>query len=266
MTGVRLYFRLVTAAARARMQYRASFVMAAVGNLVVHAVEFLALWSLFHRFGQVRGWTLPEVALFYGLINLAFAIADTAGRGFDDFASMVKSGDFDRVLLRPRAAALQIAAQDLTLKRIGRFTLALGVLLWAAAELDLRWSAAKVALALAAVAGGAAVFYGLLVFQATIAFWTIESLEIINALTYGGAETAQYPLAIYRPWMRRFFTALVPLACVNYFPALALLGRPDPLGSPAWLGWVSPGAGAVFLFAALALWRVGVRHYRSTGS
>ena len=80
----------------------------------------------------------------------------------------------------------------------------------------------------AAVAGGACLFSGIFVLQATMAFWTTESLEILNTLTYGGVETAQYPVWIYRPWFRRFFTMVIPLACINYFPALAILGRADP--------------------------------------
>ena len=93
-----------------------------------------------------------------------------------------------------------------------------------------------------------------------------ESLEIVNAVTYGGVETAKFPLTIYRPWLRRFFTLVVPLACVNYFPAHALLERTEPLGSPMLLQWLSPLVGVGFLAVALQVWRVGVRHYRSTGS
>ncbi|XXX55556.1 ABC-2 family transporter protein [Sorangium sp. So ce124] len=58
-------------------------------------------------------------------------------------------------------------------------------------------------------------FYGLLVLQATLCFWTVESLEIMNAWTYGGTEAAQYPLTLYRDWFRRFFTFVVPLASVS---------------------------------------------------
>jgi ABC-2 type transport system permease protein len=118
-----------------------------------------------------------------------------------------------------------------------------------------------------AIMGGVCIFAGLWVVQATLAFWTTEGLEVMNAFTYGGSETAQYPLSIYRPWFRRFFTFVVPLACVSYFPALAILGRPDStMGSPAWFGWVSPAVAPVFLLAALRLWQIGVRHYTSTGS
>ena len=58
----------------------------------------------------------------------------------------------------------------------------------------------------------------------------------------------------------------VPLACVAYYPVLAVLGKPDPLGAPAWLGTVSPLAGFAFLALAFGAWRIGVRHYTSTGS
>ena len=86
-------------------------------------------------------------------------------------------------------------------------------------------------------------------------------------MTYGGTEAGQFPLSIYRPWFRRFFTFVVPLACVSYFPALTILGRSDPfLASFPWLGWTAPLVGVAFLLATLQVWQFGVRHYRSTGS
>jgi ABC-2 type transport system permease protein len=77
---------------------------------------------------------------------------------------------------------------------------------------------------------------------------------------------SQYPIAIYRPWFRRVFTYVIPLACINYFPVVAVLGRPDPLGTPWIVHWLAPLAGVVFLGVSLQFWTIGVRHYRSTGS
>jgi ABC-2 type transport system permease protein len=105
-----------------------------------------------------------------------------------------------------------------------------------------------------------------MVIQATIAFWTTEGLELMNTLTYGGVQSAQYPLSIYKAWFRKFFTYVVPLASVCYFPGLALLNRPDPFGSPVILHYASPLIGITFLLVALQIWKIGVRHYRSTGS
>jgi ABC-2 type transport system permease protein len=88
----------------------------------------------------------------------------------------------------------------------------------------------------------------------------------MNTLTYGGTETAQYPLAIYRPWFRRFFTYVVPLGCISYFPAVAIFGIEDPLGSSRAFQIAAPLAGFLFLALALGFWRFGIRRYTSTGS
>jgi ABC-2 type transport system permease protein len=248
------------------MQYRASLALFAFGHFVLTGVEFLALWSLFERFGNLKGWSLAEVALLYGMANIAFALAESAARGFDVFDQMVKSGAFDRLLLRPLGTAFQVGAQELQLMRIGRFAQGAAVTAWAVASLDLVWSPAKAVLIAVSVLSGACIFSGLFILQATLAFWTTESLEIVNTVTYGGVETAQYPISIYRVWFRRFFTWVIPLAAMNYFPVVAVTGKPDPLGTPGWLVWISPLFGFLFLLVCLRVWRFGEKRYRSTGS
>lgn len=66
--------------------------------------------------------------------------------------------------------------------------------------------------------------------------------------------------------VRRVFTFIVPLATINYFPAHAILGRPDPLGSAVLFRRLAPLVGFAFLLVCLGIWQIGVRHYRSTGS
>ncbi len=261
-----LYWKYIGISIRAQMQYKVSFIMAAIGHFLITAVEFLAIWAMFDRFGSIDAWTLAEVALFYGMVHIAFSISEGAARGFDLFPSMVKSGDFDRFLLRPRSTAFQVASMEFQLLRIGRLLQAVIILGWAVTTLDISWTLPRVLLTIGAIGGGACIFSGFFVIQATLAFWTVESLEIMNTITYGGVEAASYPLAIYRDWFRRFFTFVVPLACVNYFPALAILGKPDPMGLPTVLGWLSPLLGVAFLWVTLQIWKVGVRHYTSTGS
>jgi ABC-2 type transport system permease protein len=264
--ALHLYGRYMGISMRGQMQYKASFIMLSLGHFLVTGVEFVTVWALFQRFGSLEGWTMPEVAMFYGLVNIAFALSDAASRGFDIFGNMVKSGDFDRLLLRPRSTALQLAGQELTLRRVGRLAQGLFVMLWGAAALDVVWTVGRVALVLMTIFGGACLFYGIIVLQATLAFWTTETLEIVNTVSYGGVQATSYPLAIYRRWFQRFFTFAVPLACISYYPVVAILGREDPLGSPRAFQILSPLVGLAFLAIALQVWKMGVRHYTSTGS
>lgn len=264
--ALRLYLRYAAISIRAQMQYRASFLMMSAGHFFITFIEFVGIWALYVRFNSVAGWTLPEVALFYGIVHTAFALAEAFARGFDTFPGMVKSGDFDRLLLRPRNTAFQVAAREIQTIRIGRFLQGLAIFLWGASVLPIAWTPAKMFLAVAAVLGGACLFSGLFVLQATMAFWTTETLEVVNCVTYGGVEAAQFPLDIYRPGFRRLFTFGVPLACINYFPLQAILDRATFHGPIEVFCWFSPLVGFLFLVATLAAWQCGVRHYRSTGS
>jgi ABC-2 type transport system permease protein len=257
-----LYARYVGISIRAQLQYRASFAMRTVGQLLVTGIEFLGIWALFDRFGSIGGWSLAQVAFFYGLADVTFALADGLWRGFDQVAPLIKSGELDRILLRPRSTVLQLMGQELTLARMGRLIQGLVVLVWASQSSAVVWSAAKLALLLGAVGGGICLFGGIVVLQATSAFWTIEALELWSAFTYGGNYAAQYPLTIYRPWFRWFFIAVIPIGCVVYFPAVAILGVRDPLGSPTAFQWSAPLAGVAFLIVALQVWKLGSQSTR----
>ena len=265
--GIALLGRYFAVSIRGQLQYRASFLLTTTGQFTGSGIEFLGLWALFDRFGHLAGWTFAQVAFFYGAINCTFALADALTTGFDRFGSQyVKTGDFDRLLLRPRSTVLQLAGHEFALRRIGRLLLGLIVLAWAASVLDVPWDVARVALLALTVAGGVAFFFALMVLQASLCFWTTESLEIMNVLTYGGVETAQYPLSIYHAAFRRLFTFVVPLACIGYFPIVAVLGVDDPLGTGRAFQAVAPLAGVAFLGLSLVVWRFGVRRYTSTGS
>jgi ABC-2 type transport system permease protein len=267
MGSLRLFGRLVAASLAGQARYPGSAMMLTLGQFLATGVEVIAVWALFHRFGEVQGWRLGEVAVFYGLVNCMFAIADALGRGFDVLGTeYLRTGAFDRLLLRPRPLTLQLMGHDVRISRLGRLLQGLGVLAFGTLQAGVAWTPEAVAIALFALAGGVALFLGILVLQGTLSFWTVESLEVANILTYGGVQAAQFPLSLYARWFRRVLTFAVPLACVAYYPVLAVLGKADPLGAPAWLGTVSPLAGFGFLALALAAWRAGVRRYTSTGS
>src|SRR5512134_4143159 len=95
-----LYWQFVVLSLKSQMQYRASFVFSALGQFLVTGIEIIGIWVLFERFGSLTQWTLPQVAMFYGVVHCAFAIADTLSSGFDQFSVSLKAGDFDRILLR----------------------------------------------------------------------------------------------------------------------------------------------------------------------
>ena len=88
----------------------------------------------------------------------------------------------------------------------------------------------------------------------------------MNILTYGGHELNQYPAHIYPLGLRRFFTYIVPTLFLAYYPTLYVLDKPDPTGMPPWVRFIGPLIGLGAFAGAMAIWRIGIRHYRSTGT
>ena len=110
-------------------------------------------------------------------------------------------------------------------------------------------------------------FFGaLFIIGSTITFWTVQSIEVVNIFTYGGVEMMSYPMSIYDKWMRRLFTFIIPGIFMNYYPAIYILGKPDPLGMPWFAPLLSPIVGGMMMVLALAFWQSGIRHYQSTGT
>lgn len=264
--SIALYCRFINISIQSQMQYKLSFFLQSLGQFMVNGAEFVGIYSLFISFGNIRGWILPEVAVFYGLAAISFSISQSLTTGFSNMGHFIKSGELDRILLRPRTTELQLFGFELSLKKTGRLIQGLIVLIYGFTHLSISWSLGRILVIFWTLMGSSFLFVGLMMIQAAISFWTIESLEIMNTLTYGGQETCRYPMNIYMSGFRQFFTYVIPLACINYYPALYIMGKEDPLGSSPLFQMLSPAAGFIFFCAALIFWRFGIRFYKSTGS
>jgi ABC-2 type transport system permease protein len=265
-----IYRKLIGAQLRAQMQYRTSFMLEMIAQFAGTILDFVVVVIFFSRLTALGGWTLPEIGLLYGLSGVAFGLADMVIAGFDYIyfgPNMVRMGEFDRVLVRPVSTFVQVLTSQFTLKRLGRIGQGAIVLGWALFALGDIWTPIKIVYMLIVIVSAAFFFGGLFIFGSGLSFWTVDSLEAMNVATYGGQFMTQYPMTIYGDFMRSFFTFVIPMAFINYYPTLWLLDKPDPLGGPtALLAFIAPVICLLMFAIGVQLWRVGVRHYASTGS
>ena len=253
------------ARARSQWQYRGSFFLFLVGQAMTSFIDFLALLAIFTQIDELAGWSVAEVALLYGMASTAFHITDQIIGSLDHLPLRIQDGSFDSYLLRPAGALVQVTADGFALRRLGKLLQAVPVLVIALVAADISWSVGTAAHLAVSVLAGAAIFGGIWVIGVTICFWVIDAREFVNAFTYGGSFLANQPMEIYPGWFRRLFI-LIPIAFVNYFPALSILDKERPEWAPEFLSYASPAVALITVLVANALWKVAVRHYRSTGS
>jgi ABC-2 type transport system permease protein len=263
---LRAYTALVGGQFRSLASYRSSFVVEMITNIGSTALDVLTVLVLFSTTEVIAGFTLPEALLIVSLSSTGFVLADFTVGNIDRLKTYVRTGMMDAVLVRPLGALAQLVLMDLPLRKMLRLLLSFGTLVVALNINDLVWTPGRVVLLVLAPLAGGVFFASIFVLSASLAFWWVESGEIGSAFTYGGRDFTSYPVPVYAGWFRAVFAYALGFGFVAYQPALALLGRADPLGLPTWAGYLSPLVALVAAGFAAAVWRAGIRHYRSTGS
>lgn len=258
---MKLYFKYFMMHLRAQMQYKKSFIFLTLGQFALAFSGYIMIVFMFTRFSSVRGFSYSEVLLCYAIVLAAFSLAECFFRGFDAFSSIISNGEFDRIMVRPRNVILQVLGQKIEITRLGRLVQAAIVFGFTVPTCGVEWTPARVGVMLLMIASGVIVFSGLFIIYATLCFFTTEGLEFMNIFTDGGREFGRYPFSVYGSEVLKFYTYIIPLALFQYYPLLYITGRSD---SPLYA--LTPLIAVLFIIPCLVFWRVGVRHYKSTGS
>lgn len=234
------------------------------------AVEHcIAYHKIYYKSGltQIKGYTYGDVLLCFSVIQMSFTFAELFGNGFKVFSGMVRGGDFDRMMLRPRSLVLQVIGSRFEVGRTGPLltaviTLALGIrhsqIPWnesISGNILTIWTMA------AMIVGGTLLFIGLFVLEASLCFFSVEDTSLVNVLTYGAKTHGKYPIDVYGKGILRFCTYVIPYTLIQYYPLRFLLGK-----TRDWRLAFCPLGIVVFLVICSFVWRYGVKNYKSCGS
>ena len=258
----KIYLRLIRLHLLSGLEYKGWWLMVLQVMFVVIS-DPIATFFLFSRFGAIGPWTLERIMLVYAIAVTSFGLAESLCRGFDYFPwRMIRSGDFDRLLLRPRTLFVQVAGSYFHIHRLSRVAAGLVVIFWALSRQGIILDAASGLILFLALMGGALMYCGVFVMSSGIAFFTIKALDWIYILTNASYQVTRCPVEYMPKALYRAFTFFLPMLLISYYPASAACGW----GESVWKGYLALPAGGLFLLFSLLVWRVGVKHYKSTGS
>ena len=266
MRTIRLYLRSMSILMKCQLQYPVSFLLQTLAQLVMEGGEFMAVLLIVDRFDRLHQWTPGNLYFFFGLMSVSFYLTECFGRGVTgNFPSMVRSGQLDSLLLRPRGILTQVLCSAVDPRRITCIAVGVLALVLGSRMSMIAWTPLRVLAMSEAILMSILLILGLFLIEAVFCIFSVKSVELVNALTYGGRSACQYPVDIYPRPLRTLFTALVPFALTLHVPGAYILGKPL-YGWPVWTVFVSPLSGlAVFALMSLVFHRA-ILHYRSTGS
>jgi ABC-2 type transport system permease protein len=245
---------------KSALEYRLSFILSVISQLLFLFVELFTVYSLFNKFSLLETYNVYELLLGFSIVWLGFSTSEFLLRGFDHFANLIVDGKFDLLLIRPRNIYIQIIGYDIGLEKIGRVIISFLCFIWSATKV-INFSFTNVTLLILVAFGSINIMGGLLIIGASACFFTVQGLEFVNIFTNGTKQLGQYPMGIYKKIFRYIFTFIIPLTIINYYPLEYLTGRSNNL-----LYVFLPIISFIFLLFAILIFNLGMRKYKSTGS
>lgn len=259
---VSLYWLFLKNRMKNLMEYRANFLIGASSTVFMQAAGLLTIWVVMRQIPTLEGWSLAEIMFIYGMITLAKSInhmfADnlwTLGRDY------VRSGTFDRFMVRPIDPLFHLLADRFCHDGIGNFVVGLALVVVAGRQLDVAWTPGTIGYLSLMVLSGGFIFIGINLITSVSGFWLMDSVPVTR-VAFEMHEFAKYPLTIYPRAIGVLLTVLIPYGFASFYPTSYIVGREVPLG----LAWGAPLVAVLLMTVALAVWRFGLRHYSSTGT
>ncbi len=236
----------------ATMEYRVAFISQSIGMILNDGVYFIVWVIFFDRIPSVRGWTLTDMFIVFGVSASAFGLAGMLFGNSFNLGEIIVRGRLDYYLSLPRPTLLHVLASRTVPSGMGDFLY--GFLSYFASG---QFSLDGLGRFLVGVLLATTVFVAFLVIVQSFAFWlgtggTFTALAV-NAMV----SFALYPITIFNNAAKLVLFLVVPAAFMGALPA----GFVRQFDWPT-LGLMTLGA-AGFLSLAILLFYAGLRRYES---
>ncbi len=258
---LRLYFIIEAQYIKARMQYRADFMISSVGMFFSSLATLGIFWVIFDSVPDLAGWSLTEMVFIYAFYMLAISPMQILFDHFWQLRFHLQGGTFLKYYFRPINMMFYYASEIFDIKGLIQFVAGLGLLVYSASLLQVEWTAQNILLLLVALFSASLVQISIVVGAACAAFWVLDSWPVLG-LAWRLREFSPYPMNIFDGVFRFLFTYIVPIGFVAFYPSQLIL-RPDEVST---LVYFSPLVGIGLFALTYWLWTKGVNSYTGTGS
>jgi ABC-2 type transport system permease protein len=257
----RLYLLITSQYVKARLSYRADFIISSVGIVFQNVPGFLGLLVVFNNIPRLAGWDLPELVFIYGFALLAVSPLQIVFDNIWMLRWQVQNGDFIKYYFRPLNMMFYFISERVDLKGFAQLLMGIVLVVWSSLALHLVWTVPRLLGLVALLLCGSLVMVGLMVMAASTAFWIVNSFSIL-ALINRFREYARYPLSIFDGVFRFLFTTLIPIGFIAFYPVQWAL-RPEEAGIAVYF---TPLVGIGLFALGYLVWAKGVRRWSGTGT
>lgn len=260
--NIRMYGSLLKMTIRGILQYRADFWMSLVSVALLNSANIVQLSVISWRFNTLDSWRIGDLLVLYGLFMLSWSIFSVFFFKLSKIEEEIVNGTFDVYLLRPVSPLLQLTGGDLNYPGLCDALLGAALISMGLAMTGMRWELWHVLWLVIFVLSGGTIAVCCKFLIACVSFWTTKASALQSIFIQLYLLTQKYPITIFGRPFRVLVTGLVPIAFLNFYPAVYLLGKEDV---PSWLCMMAPVMAGLMAGIAALVWRRGLHRYNSCG-
>jgi ABC-2 type transport system permease protein len=256
---------LWTAGFRSTLQYRTDTFIVIVMALAFQCTGFAFIWVLLSRFPSLAGWTLGEVAFLYGLRLIVHALAGVLTGPIFSLEDQVRSGEFDRYLLRPVSPLLQFMTQRVEISILGDLLGGVAIFAVANQAVSISWTPVALLYLLLAIIGGALIEGSVRILIGSLTFRTLSSQSLLFLTDSVFSSYASFPMTIFGTVAQYVFTFILPIAFVAFLPTTVLLDKTGDLAVNPVFAYAAPLIGLGWAIVAARVFNRELSQYQSAG-
>lgn len=258
---MKLIFKYISMHFKSQLEYKSSFILSFISQIIPILLSSYMVFILIDKFNFGDKFDIYEVMLGMSIVQFGFSFSECFGRGFDTFSNIIKHGSLDLMLIRPRNIYIQIFGSNIEFSKLSRVIGSIVLFVIAINNISFNKSIFNIVLLILLMLFSSLIYLSLYIIAACFCFKTIEGLEFMNIFTDGSREFGQYPMGLFKKEVLIFFTYLIPIACVNYYPVSYVLGK-----SNSFLYLISPLFCFVIFIISIILFNRCMKNYTSSGS
>ena len=117
---MKLVFKYLLMHLKSQLEYKSSFILSFLAQIFPIGLSACMVFVLIDRFNFGARFNTYEVMLGIAIVQFGFSFSEFLGRGFDKFSEIIKRGNLDLMLIRPRNIYIQVFGSRIEFAKMSR--------------------------------------------------------------------------------------------------------------------------------------------------
>lgn len=259
---IHIYLLFMKISTMGYMEYRANLIAALTMELTFLFSKIIYVVFVYQAGISLKGMSPDEIMIFIGTFIIMTGIYTALFmENFYAIPEHIRNGTLDMYITKP------MSLQFVSTMRHVNIVLPVPNLITGIAMVTVAWKRLDIPVSFTNIAGyllillsSTCVSYAVFLLPQIFSFWTVKS-SAINEIVDKCWDFNNMPMYIYKKWMQRVGTFVIPVFFITNMPAMFLTGKLNGF----YILWaiIAP---ILFLTAIRIFWRFAIRNYTSASS